>query len=123
MNYRQYPCGYGFIAGCLAAPFPLHLCGCRMVPLSFARLHLQGISLKNELLQRLMSSLVLPQPDPYRPLLRRLGALTGPGAGGVALRAQVCMRLRAPLQGLPRVACAASPCLGAAWPAVGRLRS
>lgn len=37
----------------------------------------QGAPLKSELMQRLMSALVLPAPEHYRALLRRLAALSG----------------------------------------------
>ena len=37
----------------------------------------QGAALKSALLQRLMSALVLPAPEHYRALLRRLAALSG----------------------------------------------
>ena len=40
----------------------------------------QGAPLKCALLQRLLSALVLPAPEHYRQLLRRLAALSG-GAG------------------------------------------
>lgn len=35
----------------------------------------------------LMGRLVLPDPAPYRPALRRLAALTAPGTGELAARA------------------------------------
>ena len=47
-----------------------------------------GMTLKSELVLRLMGALVLPAPDLYRPQLRRLAALSEPGTGDVALRAQ-----------------------------------
>ena len=37
----------------------------------------QGAALKSALMQRLMSALVLPAPEHYRALLRRLAALSG----------------------------------------------
>ena len=37
----------------------------------------QGVALKTALMQRLMSALVLPAPEHYRALLRRLAALSG----------------------------------------------
>lgn len=43
-----------------------------------------GLRLKSALMVRLMAALVLPAPDPYRPLLRRLAALGEPGASEVA---------------------------------------
>ncbi|KAL4525084.1 hypothetical protein Ndes2526A_g07171 [Nannochloris sp. 'desiccata'] len=47
-----------------------------------------GLVLKSQLILRIMGALVLPAPDVYRPLLRRLAALAEPGTSGVALRAQ-----------------------------------
>lgn len=43
-----------------------------------------GLRLKSALVVRLMAALVLPAPDLYRPLLRRLAALGEPGASEVA---------------------------------------
>lgn len=37
----------------------------------------QSLALKNELVQHLMSALVLPAPNHYRPQLRRLAGLSG----------------------------------------------
>lgn len=37
----------------------------------------QAAALKADFLERLMDALVQPDPGPYRPLLRRLAALTG----------------------------------------------
>ncbi|EFN59405.1 hypothetical protein CHLNCDRAFT_56737 [Chlorella variabilis] len=48
----------------------------------------QGAALKCALLQRLMSALVLPAPEHYRSLLRRLAALAEPSSAEVAQRAQ-----------------------------------
>lgn len=36
----------------------------------------QGIEIKTQLIGQLMSALVLPAPEHYRPLLRRLAALS-----------------------------------------------
>lgn len=47
----------------------------------------QGAALKSALLQRLMSALVVPAPEHYRALLRRLAALSGE-PGKTRLRAQ-----------------------------------
>jgi acetyl-CoA carboxylase/biotin carboxylase 1 len=47
-----------------------------------------GLVLKSQLILRVMGALVLPAPDVYRPLLRRLAALAEPGTSAVALRAQ-----------------------------------
>lgn len=38
----------------------------------------QGVETKTQLVSQLMSTLVLPAPEHYRPLLRRLAALGGP---------------------------------------------
>lgn len=38
----------------------------------------QGVATKTQLVSQLMSTLVLPAPEHYRPLLRRLAALGGP---------------------------------------------
>ncbi len=51
----------------------------------------QGAALKSELMQRLMSALVLPAPEHYRALLRRLAALSG---GAACLPARVRWRFR-----------------------------
>jgi hypothetical protein len=48
----------------------------------------QGAPLKSALMQRLMSALVLPAPEHYRALLRRLAGLAEPSAAEVAQRAQ-----------------------------------
>jgi hypothetical protein len=48
----------------------------------------QGAPLKSALMQRLMSALVLPAPEHYRALLRRLAGLAEPSAADVAQRAQ-----------------------------------
>ncbi|PRW58200.1 acetyl- carboxylase 1-like isoform A [Chlorella sorokiniana] len=48
----------------------------------------QGAALKSALLQRLMSALVLPAPEHYRALLRRLAALSERTSAEVAQRAQ-----------------------------------
>ncbi|KAL4426359.1 hypothetical protein ABPG77_004653 [Micractinium sp. CCAP 211/92] len=48
----------------------------------------QGAALKSELMQRLMSALVLPAPEHYRALLRRLAALSESSSAQVAQRAQ-----------------------------------
>ncbi|KAL6777494.1 BCC3 [Auxenochlorella protothecoides x Auxenochlorella symbiontica] len=48
----------------------------------------QSSAPRAELVGRLLTALVLPAPDAYRPLLRRLAALGGAGAAGVARRAQ-----------------------------------
>ena len=53
----------------------------------------QGAALKCALLQRLMSALVLPAPEHYRSLLRRLAALAG--GWGVPW---CCWQLGAPLE-------------------------
>lgn len=37
----------------------------------------QGVATKSQLVSQLMSTLVLPAPEHYRPLLRRLAALGG----------------------------------------------
>ncbi|EIE18073.1 hypothetical protein COCSUDRAFT_26470 [Coccomyxa subellipsoidea C-169] len=47
----------------------------------------QGVATKTQMVSQLMSSLVLPAPEHYRPLLRRLAAL-GNGCAEVAYRAQ-----------------------------------
>ena len=47
-----------------------------------------GLSLKSDLLLRIMGALVLPNPDVYRSQLRRLAALADPGHLEVATRAQ-----------------------------------
>ncbi|CAL8465869.1 g5405 [Coccomyxa elongata] len=47
----------------------------------------QGVATKTELVSQLMSMLVLPAPEHYRPLLRRLAAL-GNGCAEVVYRAQ-----------------------------------
>ncbi|GIM14327.1 hypothetical protein Vretimale_17212, partial [Volvox reticuliferus] len=47
----------------------------------------QGLPLKSKLVLGLMARLVLPAPAQYRPLLRRLAALTGPGTGELVTRA------------------------------------
>lgn len=36
----------------------------------------QGVEIKTQLISQLMSALVLPAPELYRPLLRRLAALS-----------------------------------------------
>ncbi|KAG2485379.1 hypothetical protein HYH03_015868 [Edaphochlamys debaryana] len=46
----------------------------------------QGLALKCQLVAGLMARLVLPAPASYRPLLRRLAALAGPGTGALAAR-------------------------------------
>jgi hypothetical protein len=48
----------------------------------------QGLDLKVELVKRIFTKLVMPAPVPYRPLLRRLAALSSKGCSEVALRAQ-----------------------------------
>ncbi|CAK0731625.1 hypothetical protein CVIRNUC_000020 [Coccomyxa viridis] len=47
----------------------------------------QGVEIKTQLIGQLMSALVLPAPEHYRPLLRRLAALSN-GSAEVAYRAQ-----------------------------------
>ncbi|GLC69098.1 hypothetical protein PLESTF_000789000 [Pleodorina starrii] len=47
----------------------------------------QGLALKSRLVLGLMARLVLPAPAQYRPLLRRLAALSGPGSGELVTRA------------------------------------
>ena len=51
----------------------------------------QGVALKSALLQRVLSALVLPAPERYRPQLRRLAALSCPGAADVAAQAQALL--------------------------------
>lgn len=48
----------------------------------------QGLGHKMELVKRILSTLVLPAPVPYRSLLRRFAALSSKATAGVALRAQ-----------------------------------
>lgn len=48
----------------------------------------QGLPLKLELVKRILSTLVLPSPVPYRSLLRRFAALSSKSSAEVALRAQ-----------------------------------
>ena len=48
----------------------------------------QGLELKVELVKRIFFKLVMPAPVPYRPLLRRLAALSSKACSEVALRAQ-----------------------------------
>jgi hypothetical protein len=48
----------------------------------------QGLPLKLELVKRILSTLVLPSPVPYRSLLRRFAALSSKSCAEVALRAQ-----------------------------------
>ena len=47
----------------------------------------QGLSLKADLAQRLMTALVLPDPAHYRPLLRRMAVLRTKGSEQIVLRA------------------------------------
>lgn len=48
----------------------------------------QGLPLKIELVKRILSTLVLPSPVPYRSLLRRFAALSSKGTADVAVRAR-----------------------------------
>jgi hypothetical protein len=48
----------------------------------------QGLELKVEMVKRVLSTMVLPNPVPYRSLLRRFAALSSRGTAEVALRAQ-----------------------------------
>jgi len=48
----------------------------------------QGLPHKMELVKRILSTLVLPAPVPYRSLLRRFAALSSKATADVALRAQ-----------------------------------
>lgn len=48
----------------------------------------QGLGHKMELVKRMLSTLVLPAPVPYRSLLRRFAALSSKATAEVALRAQ-----------------------------------
>jgi len=48
----------------------------------------QGLNHKMELIKRILSTLVLPAPVPYRALLRRFAALSSKATAEVALRAQ-----------------------------------
>eukprot|EP00879_Flechtneria_rotunda_P003437 GHRR01003666.1.p1 GENE.GHRR01003666.1~~GHRR01003666.1.p1 ORF type:complete len:1583 (+),score=615.48 GHRR01003666.1:404-5152(+) len=48
----------------------------------------QGLNHKMELVKRILSTLVLPNPVPYRALLRRFAALSSKATAEVALRAQ-----------------------------------
>jgi hypothetical protein len=48
----------------------------------------QGLKHKVELVNRILSTFVMPAPVPYRSLLRRFAALSSKPAGEVALRAQ-----------------------------------
>lgn len=48
----------------------------------------QGLNHKMELVKRILSTLVLPAPVPYRSLLRRFAALSSKATAEVALRAQ-----------------------------------
>ena len=47
-----------------------------------------GLAVKSQLVLRLLDALVLPAPDLYRPVLRRLASLSETGTADVALRAQ-----------------------------------
>jgi len=48
----------------------------------------QGLNHKMELVKRILSTLVLPAPVPYRALLRRFAALSSKATAEVAVRAQ-----------------------------------
>lgn len=48
----------------------------------------QGLPHKIELVKRILSTLVLPAPVPYRSLLRRFAALSSKGTADVAVRAR-----------------------------------
>lgn len=57
----------------------------------------QGLGHKMELVKRILSTLVLPAPVPYRALLRRFAALSSKATADVALRAQQLL-VRSPLR-------------------------
>lgn len=65
----------------------------------------QGAALKSELMQRLMSALVLPAPEHYRALLRRLAALSGGRRLPACLLALAFSQLIALLPSLPLWRC------------------
>lgn len=62
---------------CSAACSPLQTHSGKLSAVLDIVLSHQGAALKSELMQRLMSALVLPAPEHYRALLRRLAALSG----------------------------------------------
>lgn len=73
----------------------------------------QGLALKTELVKRILSTLVLPAPVPYRALLRRFAALSSKATAEVAVRAQQLL-----VGGAPMLARDSEDCLGAVKVAV-----
>lgn len=56
----------------------------------------QGLPHKMELVKRILSTLVLPAPVPYRSVLRRFAALSSKATADVAVRAQQLLVSRVP---------------------------